>query len=83
MGDLEEKYIKIVTEVYKKKNANYLMGKDTKQFYQRLEQSYMGADERSALLLQHYKTSVRKLTSEMVDLKNTIFETFVKAMELS
>ena len=37
LGGLEEKYTKIVEEIYEKKNSKCLMGEEAEEFYSRLK----------------------------------------------
>lgn len=54
LGDMEEKYLKIVEEVYEKKNREYLLGQQAEQFVERLKVLNGQINKEGDILLEAY-----------------------------
>lgn len=80
---MEEKYLKIFDDLYRKEKAEYLKGKDTREFYERLMVVNEQANENARILLENYKSSMKNIVESMVDLKNRVYDSFVKATAIT
>lgn len=54
LGDLEQKDLKIVEEIYKNRNAKCLTGGEAKQFHENLRQNIEKISKNAQLLLSMY-----------------------------
>lgn len=82
MGGLEDKYLSTVSEIYNKSNSQCLVGKDAKDFFERLTNSKEPATEQINALLEDFNMRMETLFESMVDMKNKVYESFIKVCEL-
>ena len=54
------------------------MGKDAKDLFERLVKKNLQAEEHTMIILDNYQKTIKSIISEMIDLKERLYESFVR-----
>lgn len=71
LGNLEEKYARIVDEIFRKKNGEYLRGKESHVFFKRLVMLSKFKNNAQPYL-ERFATASKKLVDDIMALKESI-----------
>lgn len=71
LGNLEEKYARVVEEIFRKKNGEYLRGKESHGFFKRLVMLSKFKNNAQPYI-ERFATASKKLVSDIMTLKESI-----------
>jgi hypothetical protein len=77
LGDLEEKYLAIVEDIYHKGNSEGLTGKQAKEFFEKLLKSAGKVHEDAVELQERYREEAQWVVEKMRRLKLRYYDCFV------
>jgi nitrogen-specific signal transduction histidine kinase len=72
---------KVIKEIYKNKNVEAISGKDADQLYKKRINESKKRDSKISKLIESYEEIIRDITEKMVELKNSVYESFAKGVE--
>jgi hypothetical protein len=72
----------VVREIYRNKNVEAVNGKDADKIYRNTKENSKKNDKNTAKLTESYGCWIQDFTNKIVELKNSVFECYIKGIEL-